>query len=1159
MANYYQIGGSLDYQAPTYIERQADKELYSALLAGDFCYIFNSRQMGKSSLMVRSWHRLQEEGYRCAVIDVTNIGSDHITPEQWYRGLMGTLALQFGLRKTIDIRSWWEAHSHLSLTQILSQFIDMLLAQCPDQRLFIFIDEVDSLLNLPFSVDDFFALIRFCYNRRTVEPAYQRLTFAIFGVAAPADLIADKQRTPFNIGRAIMLTGFSLEEAASLGQGLKIQTENTQAILQEVLNWTNGQPFLTQKVCQLLVTSSQTAVNDPLNIPLGMEKFWVDSVVRDQILTHWESQDEPEHLRTIRDRLLYDDRRTGRLLGIYQRWLEGQTIPTDDSRDQIDLLLSGLMVQQQGNLCAKNRIYETVFNLEWIQRQLTALRPYSEAFNAWVASKQIDESRLLRGQALHDAQTWARGKSLSDLDYRFLALGQEQEQIEIQRSLDLEKAEAAKRTTRLQRILLGITSGALAIVSLLGAAAFLQYQRAIASEQTARLNEVQALISSAEGQFASHHELEALIDAIRAKRRLQELEQAPTELTVAADRALNQIIYWMSERNRLSGHEGHVLGVTYSPDGELIATASGDQTVKLWAKNGQLLHTFAGNATTFGIAFHPHLPLLAATNLDGSLQIWHLESKTLLQTIQAHEGAAWSVAFSPTGEFLVSGGADHHARVWTLDGNLLKTLSGHQSMVWQVAVGAIEQTIASASLDNTAKVWTADGELLSVLPGPLDGGSLWSLAFNAMGNLLATGGDGEVIQLWNLDGNLSKTLEGHTKRVEDVAFAADGATIASASLDRTLWIWGTDGSPWRILQIPGDIRELSFSPTDVQSIVTTGTQNTAQLRQWETPLLKTIFLNDEIWDLAISPQGDRIISGDSSTVNVWDTERNIAATLQTDTILFGFDFSPDGQMIATSGHNGTLKLWTQEGRFLRDLEGHQLQIWDAAFSADSQRVVAGAEDGSIRVWTVEGDLIQTLDGHDGQRIYRVAFSPDNQNFVSAGSDGTLQVWNADGNRLHTIEAHDTDIFGLAVSPDGQFIASASADRTARLWRWDGTLVSTFEGHATGLFGVDFSPDGHMVATASADNTITLWTLDGKPIKTLYGKDSGFKSVKFSATGELVTATEDGTLTLWNLEKILALNELEYACNWIADYLQTNIDVVESDRTLCKDITTVNPS
>ncbi|MEM8613234.1 MAG: AAA-like domain-containing protein [Cyanobacteria bacterium P01_H01_bin.105] len=1159
MGNYYQIGGSLDYDAPTYIERQADSDLYTALLAGDFCYVFTSRQMGKSSLIVRSWHHLQTAGYSCAVVDVTSIGSDHITPEQWYRGMMGTLALQLGLRKTIDISQWWETHSHLSLTQILNQFIAMVLAQHPGQRLFIFIDEVDSLLNLPFSVDDFFALIRYCYNRRAVEPDYRQLTFAIFGVAAPADLISDKQRTPFNVGRAIVLEGFSLSEAIPLAQGLQIQTANSEAILQEVLNWTGGQPFLTQKVCQLLVTSSKASMHEPLSIPPGMEKFWVETIVRSHIITHWESQDEPEHLRTIRDRLLYDDSRTGRLLSIYQRWLEGDAITTDDSRDQMELLLSGLMVQRNGYLVVKNRIYETVFDLAWIQRQLTALRPYSEAVDAWIASNQTDTSRLLRGQALHDAQIWARGKSLSDLDYRFLASSQEQEQIETQRSLELEKARSAQRTTRLQRILLGITSGALVVVSLLGLAAFWQYRRAIASDQTSRLNEIRALISSAEGRFASHQELDALMDAIKAKRRLEDLSDVPEVLMAASDRALQQIIYWMSERNRFSGHEASVLEVAYSPDGEFVATTSADQTVKLWATDGQLLHSFAGNATTFGLAFHPQQPLLSATNLDGSLQIWNLETKALEQTIQAHEGAAWDVEFSPTGDFLVSGGADRQVKVWSLDGRLLNTLSGHEGMVWQVAVSPTDQTISSASVDGTAKVWTAEGQLLQTVPATDANSSVWSVAFSPTENVMAMAGDDAVIQLWQSATDSLQSLTGHTQRIDRLAFSADGSEIASTALDKTIRIWSKEGAPWRILQLSGEIRRLGFSPNQSQSIVTAGNGVTAQLRQWQTPLLKTIFLDGNSWDIAISPNGERIVGGDSSQITVWDTNRNVMATLQVgqDTLL-GFDFSPDEQLIATAGRSGSISLWTQTGRFLRVLEGHQFQTWDAAFSPDSQRVAAGAEDGTLRIWTVEGQLLHTLSGHDG-RVYRVVFSPDGQQLVSSGADGTVQIWDQDGTRRHRLEAHDSDIFGLSVSPDGQFFASASVDQTVKLWRWDGTLVRTFEGHSHNVYGVDFSADSQLLATASADNTVNLWTLDGEKLKTLYGNGSGFKSVKFSSTGKLlVTVAENGTLTLWSLDTILTLNELSYACDWLKDYLITNVDVLASDRTICDGVPPLAP-
>ncbi|MEM8613810.1 MAG: hypothetical protein AAGF93_17425, partial [Cyanobacteria bacterium P01_H01_bin.105] len=155
--------------------------------------------------------------------------------------------------------------------------------------------------------------------------------------------------------------------------------------------------------------------------------------------------------------------------------------------------------------------------------------------------------------------------------------------------------------------------------------------------------------------------------------------------------------------------------------------------------------------------------------------------------------------------------------------------------------------------------------------------------------------------------------------------------------------------------------------------------------------------------------------------------------------------------------------------------------------------------------------------------------------------------------LHEIKGHDAAIFGLSVSPDGQFFASASRDATAKLWRWDGTLVRTFEGHTNALFGIDFSADGQILAMASADNTVTLWSPEGEKIKTLYGHGPGFKDVKFSSTGALVTVAEDGTLARWNLEEVLGLNELEYACAWIADYLRTNVDVADSDRTLCKDI------
>jgi tetratricopeptide (TPR) repeat protein len=354
--HFYVTGGTLHADAPSYVARQADEELYTSVMQGDFCYVLTARQMGKSSLMVRLATRLRAEGVAVVVLDLTALGQN-LTPEQWYEGLLGRLGQQLDLEEALE--DFWQRYKRLGpLQRWMTALRQVVLTRCSGPVV-LFVDEIDYVRSLPFSTDEFFAAMRECYNRRTQDAAFTRLTFCLLGVATPAELMRDTHTTPFNIGRRITLTDFSVTEATTLALGLGRQERLGRDLLRRILDWTGGHPYLTQRLCQAVAEDSR--VSSPTGVDRRCAALFLSPRAREQ----------DDNLLFVRERLLRSAADRASLLGLYAQVHRRRRVRDDDSNPLISLLhLAGIVRVVEGSLRVRNRIYFRVFDQAWVRIHL---------------------------------------------------------------------------------------------------------------------------------------------------------------------------------------------------------------------------------------------------------------------------------------------------------------------------------------------------------------------------------------------------------------------------------------------------------------------------------------------------------------------------------------------------------------------------------------------------------------------------------------------------------------------------------------------------------------------------------------------------------------------------------------------------------------------
>ncbi|MBD2732010.1 AAA-like domain-containing protein [Nostoc sp. FACHB-892] len=1095
----YKVGGSLTEDAPCYVVRQADFDLYNELKAGNFCYIFNSRQMGKTSLQVRTIKRLQAEGIACTTIDISGRGSKDINPEQWYAGIVYTLVANFEIANPSQfIRTWWKENCELAPIQRLDIFIEKILLEKVKSEIVVFIDEIDSILSLKFKGDDFFAWIRSCYEKRNLNNEFNRITFVLLGVATPSDLIADKVRTPFNIGRAIQLNGFQIHEISPLASGLK-GIENPEAILQEVLAWTGGQPLLTQKLCDLLVTSPQVTSK-------ATEAEWVKNIVTQQIIQNWDSLDEPPHLKTIKDRILMSKHNTSALLGLYQKILQLGQIPASDSPEQIELRLSGLVVEQQGYLKIYNQIYANVFNLNWVEKALADLRPYSEALSAWFASNCQDNSRLLRGKALEDAKTWVANKSLNQQDYQFLTASQEFEKQEMATALAFQEEESrilaqANETLTTaqhqakQQIRIG---GGVLICCLIGAAiAFVG-----ATISTNQLRETQLGIRleqagiTALKQFETN-QIESLVTAMDAGQRLKEIvkDGRPLEKYPASSPifALQTILNNIHELKRFVAYEDNITTVNWSHDGKYIITASNNKTASIWNLAGKLIAELKGHQDGVFIAnFSPDGKQILTSSSDKTVRLWNFSGKQL--AVLRHQENVTSASFSPNGK-----------RVITTSGNPLVIERGMDG-----------KTIVNIPNDQTARIWDLSGNLLLQLQHQA---KVNSAKFSPDSKYILTASDDKTARIWDKSGKLLQTFTGHTMAVNSAYWSPNGKYILTNSNDSYVW----DISGKQITRFKVDDKwvtmDAGFSPDSRRIFVSTPYKT--YVRDLSGRLIREI-KNEKVLngDAEFSPDGQRFFTTDDTikvwdmrdeTVKPWDLSSNLITELTGDQS--SPRWSPDSKYIVTFGQDKIVRIWDLSNKIpvTKVAINSKDAITGASWSPNGKYVVTPTRK-SILFWNSYGQQLARFIGHEDV-VSSANFSPDGKKIVTASSDKTARVWDTSGKQLLLLSGHEDGVEYAAFSPDGKYILTTTYDHKTRIFSESGKLITTFKAR-----GITWSHNSKYILAMfdyNGKNYSSLWNISGEKIVDFQGSENSYLGASFSQDGERIVTTDGNIVTIWN--------------------------------------------